>query len=474
MPAKGTAGSVRSAGASRPWTTLAGLRSLSATAWERGQLLREALEPTEVYPRRRSLKRPSAAELRDDYAAAREWATELFASAGTFTVETVDVGRTTIGSNHLPAAVVFANVEDEVEFVGKTRELGRFRSLAKGLTGLDPALSNWAMKRPLQLLALGDAALTAAQVALWLKENPGPGIYLRQLSLPGVHTKFIETHRRVIDEMVAVLQHRSPEEDQPGAASDDAAPDGVASDGIASDRADGPPLSLMARTPAARFAGRHGFRHLPELVRFRLLDPGIPLLGEARDVMVTAEAFGTLRLPINSVLVTENLVNFLALPDRPRSLALFGAGYGFSSLRDAEWIRDCEVLYWGDLDTHGFRILDQLRSVHPHVSSVLMDEATLLAHREAWSVEASPSRARLARLTPQEASVYESLGNNRYGNGVRLEQELIRWDWAMERIVAGGIGLRPAETEAVDFPSVPRIQSDIPTSEALSDLRGDR
>jgi hypothetical protein len=75
-----------SARASRNWTTLAGLRSLSSTAWERGQLLREALEPTGAYPRRRSLKRPSAAELRDNYAAAREWAGELFASAGKFSL----------------------------------------------------------------------------------------------------------------------------------------------------------------------------------------------------------------------------------------------------------------------------------------------------------------------------------------------------------------------------------------------------
>jgi hypothetical protein len=198
-------------------------------------------------------------------------------------------------------------------------------------------------------------------------------------------------------------------------------------------------LNPIAHTPAARFAERHGFLHPPELVRFRLLDPDIPLLGDARDIMVTAEAFSTLRLPITSVIVTENLVNFLALPDRPRSLALFGAGYGFSALRDAEWLRDCEVLYWGDLDTHGFRILDQLRSVHPHVSSVLMDEATLLAHREAWSVEVSPARAQLGRLTAEEAEVYESLGNNRYGSGVRLEQELIRWDWALERIAAGSV-----------------------------------
>ena len=157
-------------------------------------------------------------------------------------------------------------------------------------------------------------------------------------------------------------------------------------------------------------------------------------MGGARDITVTAEAFSTLQLPVHTVVATENLVNFLALPERPGTLALYGAGYGFSSLRDAAWLRDCEVLYWGDLDTHGFRILDQLRAVHPHVASVLMDEATLLAHREVWGSEPAPSRAVLSRLTSSEAAVYAALGNGAYGPSVRLEQELVRWGWALERL----------------------------------------
>ncbi|MET3172406.1 UNVERIFIED_ORG: hypothetical protein ABIB52_000230 [Arthrobacter sp. UYCu721] len=160
----------------------------------------------------------------------------------------------------------------------------------------------------------------------------------------------------------------------------------------------------------------------------------MPLLGQARDLTVTAEAFSTLSLPVSRVLITENLVNFLALPDRPGTLALYGGGYGFTSLRDAGWLRDCEVLDWGDLDTHGFRILDQLRAVHPHVVSVLMDEATLLAHRDAWVPEPTPSTAVLSRLTADESALYEGLSGDTFGTAVRLEQELIRWDWALERL----------------------------------------
>ncbi|QNE13861.1 hypothetical protein FYJ92_04940 [Pseudarthrobacter sp. NBSH8] len=407
------------------WTTLADLRAQSQKAWGSGALLREVLEPGGLYPRRRPLKRPTAATLRSDYAAASAWAAELFGAVGPFSLETAEVGRTTVGANQLPAAAIFADAEAEIALVGKAKEAARFLELARVLASLHSSFRAWALKRPLKLLELGADALTAARVALWLQDNPEPGIYVRQLGIPGVHTKFIENHRAVISELALALRANS----EPSAIgpADEAFPDSSAEAGSL--------LGLtQARTPAARFAAGHGFLHPPELVRFRLLDPAVPLLGQARDVTVTAEAFSTLSLPVTRVLITENLVNFLALPERSDTLAIYGGGYGFSSLRDAGWLLGCEVLYWGDLDTHGFRILDQLRAVHPQVVSVLMDEATLLAHRDAWVREPTPSKAVLSRLTAEESALYERLRDDAFGVAVRLEQELVPWDWALVRL----------------------------------------
>ncbi|MFC9351584.1 Wadjet anti-phage system protein JetD domain-containing protein [Arthrobacter sp. NPDC057013] len=406
-----------------------GLRALSLRAWNSGALLRELLGPSGAYPRRRSLKRPTAAALLSDYAAAQRWAADLIAGVGPYELETAEVGRRTVGSNRIPAVAVFATVEDEIGFVAKSREAARFRELASQLGELDPLLLGWSVRRPLRLLELGSDALTAARVALWLRDNPSPGIYVRQLGLPGVHTKFIERHRQDIDQLLGALKSASDvsaADAEPEATAEVAEPDVAESDAALE--------SGAGRTSAARFARRHGFLHPPELVRFRILDPSIPTLGSARDITITADAFSTLQLPVHTVIATENQVNFLALPERPATLALYGAGYGFSSLRDAAWLRKCEILYWGDIDTHGFRMLDQLRAVHPHVESVLMDEETLLEHRDVWGMEPSPSRAVLTKLTTEEAALYEALGNDTYGEAVRLEQELIRWDWALERL----------------------------------------
>ncbi|KRE88166.1 Wadjet anti-phage system protein JetD domain-containing protein [Arthrobacter sp. Soil764] len=409
--------------AAKSWTSLAGLRAQSLKGWTSGALLREPLEPSGAYPRRRPLKRPTAAELLGDYAAVRGWAAELTAGAGAYSLETVELGQRTVGSNRIPAAAVFSTVEDEIAFVGKAREAARFRALAGSLGNLDPLLVEWASRRPLKLLELGSDALLAARVALLLNDNPSPGIYVRQLGLPGVHTKFIERHRQVIDQLLATVAAVPVPSEAVGPAT-----------GLEAAQSDAALESGAGRTPAARFARRHGFLHPPELVRFRILDPAIEVLGPAQDITVTAEAFGSLTLPVEKVIATENQVNFLALPEQAGTLALYGGGYGFSSLRDATWLRACRVLYWGDIDTHGFRILDQLRAVHPHVESVLMDEETFLAHREAWSGESGPSRAALTRLTRAESELYEALGNDTYGASVRLEQELIHWDWALRRL----------------------------------------
>ena len=149
---------------------------------------------------------------------------------------------------------------------------------------------------------------------------------------------------------------------------------------------------------------------------------------------MTAAAFAAHPVDIDRVITTENLVNFLALPPAPRTLAVFGAGYGFEGIREADWLRNVEVLYWGDIDTHGFHILNQLRSHHPHVRSILMDEETLLAHQDFWGREDSPSHAALNHLSAGEASLYGALQSGAFRPHLRLEQELLRWDWVLARL----------------------------------------
>ena len=74
-------------------------------------------------------------------------------------------------------------------------------------------------------------------------------------------------------------------------------------------------------------------------------------------------------------------------------------------------------MYWGDLDTHGFAILNRLRQRFPRARSILMDRDTLLAHQSQWVTEPTPTRAALDRLTPAEQELYADLVDGTFGPG---------------------------------------------------------
>ncbi len=86
-----------------------------------------------------------------------------------------------------------------------------------------------------------------------------------------------------------------------------------------------------------------------------------------------------------------------------------GLGYGLDRLADVPWLAGKDVYYWGDIDTHGFAILDRLRAALPHARSFLMDRETLLAHRALWTREASPYAGPLPRLTDDERQLVSEL-----------------------------------------------------------------
>ncbi|MDT1894065.1 hypothetical protein FPK47_29370, partial [Acinetobacter baumannii] len=83
------------------------------------------------------------------------------------------------------------------------------------------------------------------------------------------------------------------------------------------------------------------------------------------DLAVPVAQFAALRSSVERVFITENEVNALAFPDMDSSMVVFGGGYGIERLAQAEWVRGRQVVYWGDIDTHGFAILDRLRAWMP-------------------------------------------------------------------------------------------------------------
>ena len=167
----------------------------------------------------------------------------------------------------------------------------------------------------------------------------------------------------------------------------------------------------------------------------------LPAAGEAapeQDVTLDAASFAALDTGVSRVFITENEINFLAFPCVRAGMVIFGAGYGFETLGRAHWLRRCRLHYWGDIDTHGFAILDALRARFDHAESFLMDRGTLMAFESLWGAEDRPIDRDLPRLTAEERALYDDLRDHRIGRNLRLEQERIGFGWVASALGEAG------------------------------------
>ncbi len=376
------------------WTALPEVRAKLLTRWTSGDLLREALVPGVLFPMRISLKYPQGQSLVDDFTSAQSWVKTLSSAAekAQLPLEWMDINHRQLGRNQLPVALLFDSLETVLSWLGCWKDTQLFIKCSQTLLRAHPSLMPWVIKCPHQLLQLSEQLPLLMVVLAWRQQHPAPGIYLRQLSLPGVDTKFIERHQKILAAWFELTL-----------------------------------ATVEINSTSTSFAMRYGFKSKPTSVRFRLLDERLFIHGLS-DLSIPETDFCRLELGVDTVFIVENDINALAFPAFPRAMVLFGRGYGFDSLLQANWLKNKRLFYWGDIDTHGFAILSQFRSHFSQTKSLLMDTNTLLTHQAHWSTEAKPSRAELIHLSADERALYVHLQANKFGDNVRLEQEYILFD----------------------------------------------
>jgi hypothetical protein len=381
---------------SRPWTRPAEVRAWLGRKWQSGALLTAFAGGKDWAPLDVPLRGPMAGEIAERLAEVQEWAAEWDrAGRGPLRVEHKKVGGRQVGSNMIPCRAWIDSYDRAWELLDVRAEVRRFSSLAHATAEMCPMLVPWVTRRSMRLLELADRWDKLLATVRWIDERQSPGIYLRQLDVPGVDTKFIERHRGVLGELLDLQ--------------------------LAPDRID---------ADATDFAGRYRFRRKPGYVRFR--SPGFCGFSE---LSVRADEFAAPPPGARRAYVVENEITYLAFPLPGDTLVIFGGGYAVDVLEPLGWLTDLDLVYWGDIDTHGFAILNRLRHRFGHARSMLMDRATLLAHRGQWVTEPRPTAATLDLLDADEEELYRDLVEGALGPSVRLEQERIRFA-AIERALA--------------------------------------
>lgn len=240
-----------------------------------------------------------------------------------------------------------------------------------------------------------DDVVTTVDTVRWLAAHPVLGGWaLRQLPIPGVHTKWVRHHGGLI----------------------------------------------------ARFTGRRvqdEVRPRPAVAHLTYLDPAYRSTGgRVHDAWTTGDHHALAYRP-DVVLVVENRDCRLWFPPVVGGVVVEGSGRAATSLlAGVPWVREApRVVYWGDIDAAGFAILDHLRAAlrapgaggarAVDVQSILMDGAALAryAHlgvtRDENGKTIPPSTATLRHLTPEEASAYAQVATAGPASFRRIEQELV-------------------------------------------------
>ena len=305
--------------------------------------------------------------------------------------ETVNTKRH--GLQNLPQAISFENEVNFLRFIGKEKEANEFRKNISRIIAEFPLLCGWCESNAFVVTSNSEKWNDILKVCRYFVANPNPDLYIRQLPIE-IHTKFIEENKALIQSLLNILV-----------------------------------FDFIQHPQEKVFEKRFGLKQKPIQIRLRILDNTIAdkyFLG-LTDISITEEELTSLDFHCSKVYITENEMNFLTLPTIENAVAIFGKGFAISALKNISWLRSKSIVYWGDMDVHGFQILSQLKGYFPNTISVMMDMQTYNDFKDMSVENIVPNPPTLSNLNEKESELYEFLKKKER----RLEQEKITYSYSL-------------------------------------------
>jgi hypothetical protein len=287
-----------------------------------------------------------------------------------------------LGSQQWPSAIIVETEADYLYILELSEKVAFFKTTLSKLVEWRKEIRGWIEMRPQSIFDLPWEQICA--VVDYILNNDLRNYYLRSIPVP-VHTKFIERNAAVL---LSLLRHfdsvRFPDEG----------------------------LGLIKAL---------GVKPKPVLYPVRWLDDTLArrYTSGITSLAVSSEDLNKLDLKVAEVWFVENDTNLYLLPKRSDAIALSCRGLALHVLSSIPFFQHSRLLYWGDLDEAGFRMLQQFRQFYPTVESILMDDETVQFHRH--EIQSIPSKSNNAELQLQkhEMDAWKIL---RPLNG-RIEQE---------------------------------------------------
>jgi hypothetical protein len=285
--------------------------------------------------------------------------------------------------------IIFETQEDLLFFLDKTAAFDAFNATLERIRAVAPYLREWTVKEVKTVEGNTEIWPSLLAVVSYFRANPNPGVPQRLLPIKEIDTKFIPQYNKILCSLIDATI----------------------------------PPEFVDKT-YSDFDRRYKLQDKEPFVACYFNDPKLV----AHYHGFTSLAFPANQLaqhpqPVETVIIVENSHSpqQLLKHELPNTLIVFGGGYGIAVLKDAHWLRDIRLLYWGDLDTHGLGILSKVRSYFPNVQSFLMDENTFETYQD-YVVADKPFKGEApSHLTAAERGLFAFLKEN----GLRLEQERV-------------------------------------------------
>jgi len=309
-----------------------------------------------------------------------------------------------IGEQFFPERICFETKNDYLKLVRKEKEYQKFITVTNKIITEIPELKVWISNHPQKVIDNFEKWDDLLKVCKFFIKNPKPNFYIRELPLD-ISTKFVEENQGTIRMLLDMLieEHINKDEND--------------------------------------FEKRFNLKYNEKLIRVRILDDQLAqkLFFSIDDLSIPHSQFVTLDIPCKRIFVLENhtnfsnILNFLTLPHLAESIAIFGKGFQIGLLKNAHWLSDKQIIYWGDIDAHGFQILSQIRGYFPKTRSCMMDFETFNDFKDLAITGMDTTVTELAHLTQDEHQLFTHLLGMTVNN--RLEQEKIPHQYAVKKIL---------------------------------------
>lgn len=297
----------------------------------------------------------------------------------------------------VPTKIYYETLADYLFFTKREKDFLKIQETYQLIAGAFPQNTAWTKEQPSFLLTHAAIMPDLLKVVRYFFDNTPPyDLYLRQLPIEELHTKFIEDNykplRQMLDRILPAEKIRFEEKD---------------------------------------FSARYQVKRPNLYTQVRVLDDALKSTLGFRELALTLDDAALLNWQPDRVFIIENAACFRSFPNVKNSVAIFGEGFKSRISKRIPWLANCELYCWFDIDAAGFEMLNMVRQYYKHARSFLMDKASYSTFAT-FSVHAPYRKIELPLLNTDEEKMYHFLlKENR-----RLEQERITHAYLQNRLNA--------------------------------------